>query len=228
LQARLPTWANDIFQEAQSSLSALSVPLCVIPTPALHVSIYAAVPVSWPDSPKEPFWRQIQSSVQEIVRETADDFRSVELVFHSLRILPMAVVALAQDRTGVIRSVRARLKEACRHPSLSSPSYDQIHCTLARFAASSTIEEAEAIACQASWRPVATPVSALALVREVRYPSLAVARAACRVTEACARHARLPGVALARGLAEYADCACVASARALLGVRAGQPGPILP
>jgi hypothetical protein len=88
--------------------------------------------------------------------------------------LPLAVVALAEDRSGVIRSLRERLKHICQHASLSSPSYDQIHCTLARFAESSSIAPADAAACMARWQPLTTRSSALSLVREIRYPSLEV------------------------------------------------------
>jgi hypothetical protein len=174
LQARLPASAIQVLREAQNSLSGISAPLCMMPTAALHVSIYAVVPVSWPDSAKEPFWRQVQPSVHEIFRDVANDFSRVELAFHTLEILPLAVVALAEDRSGVIRSVRDRLTHTCRHASLSSPSYDQIHCTLARFAASSSIDPTDAAACVAGWRTLATRFSALALVREIRYPSLEV------------------------------------------------------
>ena len=174
LQGRLPASATRVFAEAQRSLSGLSAPLCVIPPTALHVSIYSVVPVSWPAAEKEPFWRQVQPSLLEVVRDVAGDLRLVELVFHSLRILPLAVVAIAEDQSGVIQSVRARLAQACRHSSLSSPSYDQIHCTLARFAARSSIEHADAVACTARWRNVATVFRELAVVREIRYPSLEV------------------------------------------------------
>jgi len=174
LQARLPASAIRALVEAQSSLRQLSVPLHTIPTAALHVSVYAMVPVSWPDPPKEPFWREIQPSVREIVKQVESEFRLVELLFHSLRILPLAVIALAEDQTGIFGSVRDRLKGAVRHPALSGPSYNQIHCTLGRFSASGSIAAGEAAACAARWRAFSTPIADLTVVREKRYPSLEV------------------------------------------------------
>jgi len=102
------------------------------------------------------------------------EFRLVELLFHSLRILPLAVIALAEDQTGIFGSVRDRLKGAVRHPALSGPSYNQIHCTLGRFSASGSIAAGEAAACAARWRAFSTPIADLTVVREKRYPSLEV------------------------------------------------------
>jgi len=62
----------------------------------------------------------------------------------------------------------------CRHPTLRGPSYDLIHCTLARFAASLPITAREVRAHAAHWQSFSTPLHQLALVCERRYPSLEV------------------------------------------------------
>ena len=175
LQARLPAAVAETFVCAQQRLLAdSSVSLNAVPASALHVSVYALVPFSWPDAEKEPFWRAVAPRVLERLPELTQACASVELEFAKLRVFPAAVVAIARDRSDTIRSLRARLARICRHPTLPAPSYDTIHCTLARFAEDAIVSARERRTIEGQWHSSSTRLSALALVRERRYPSLEV------------------------------------------------------
>lgn len=150
------------------------MPVHVVPDRALHVSLYALVPFSWPDEAKEPFWRATQGALLELWPELVRACSGLELHCEGLRIFPSAVIASLQERSDAIRALRERVALAYRHPSLPAPRYDSLHCTLARFSTSAALASGEREALEAQALPLSTPLSGLALVRERRYPSLEV------------------------------------------------------
>lgn len=175
LQAHLPATALALLSRMQQCLEReISVPINVVPEHALHISLYAVVPYSWPDDGKEAFWESRRERLLQSLPDLSRECSVLELDVESSIIFPTAVVATIRERTGTIRSMRERLAELCRHPTWPHPSYDMLHCTLGRFAEDGTVSALEAERYQAHWQRFSTPLRALALVRERRYPALEV------------------------------------------------------
>lgn len=175
LQGRLPAEATTALARMQRyAARELSAPVHLVPAEALHVSLYSLIPVHWPEEAKEPFWNAQQARLLELLPELTRACSGLVLELESTRLFPSAVVAVARDTSGTIAALRRRLAQLFRHPTLPPPSYDLIHCTLARFATSASLPASERHAYEAHWRSFSTPLRALALVREQRYPSLEV------------------------------------------------------
>jgi hypothetical protein len=175
LQARLPRASVGWLMRMQECLTReVSAPVNVVPALALHVSLYSPVPFSWPADAKEAFWLSKRPHILNLMPEIANCCSALELHFEATRVFPSAVVAIARDETESVRRIRQRIADVCRHPTLPAPTYDIIHCTLARFAAKATISSDELQAYESNWRPFSTRIQTLVLVRERRYPSLDV------------------------------------------------------
>ncbi len=155
-------------------LTHVPLPLNVSPPHALHLSIYAPVPVRWPDSGKGDYWQEIAARTRADLEDLCTSQRSFTLHFDTLRVSPSAIIAVASGVPELVAAIRERFSQAPGHPCWPRPMYDIAHTTLARFSADGVLPEP--IIHQLSTKPISVMASVIRiqLVRETVYPSLQV------------------------------------------------------
>lgn len=154
-------------------------PLNLMPPRALHITIYAIVPVK-ASFDKQAYWRQIADPALHLLQDLCAGHGAIDLHFTQLKVTPAAVVALARDESGLIEAIRQRIAGSIPPPPGLKPlHYDFIHSTLIRYPTSMPVPK-EAVRRVESL-PVAIParVEAVRLVRETLYPCLSVEELAC-------------------------------------------------
>jgi hypothetical protein len=123
---------------------------------------------------KEAYWSRIADETGALVERTCAEYRPLELRFHALRVMPVGIIAVAEDATGLIECLRSRIVATLPEPpGLAHRHYDLIHATLARFAdarpvPSSAIERVEAVPVDLRIR-----VDRIKLFRETVFPCIA-------------------------------------------------------
>ena len=144
--------------------------LHLTPSEALHVSLYAVAPVR-ESFDKQQYWNAVQPQVHAIVEAWARSSPPVTLQFTQLRILPAAVVAVAEHDDAVWR-LRQQLAEALTPPPTGAPRYDMIHMTLARYAKAEDMPPDFATRASALRPNFHFRIEAVELIRERVYPAL--------------------------------------------------------
>jgi 2'-5' RNA ligase len=173
IQPGFASGAQTRLHELQRSFTALwPDPLFAGPPEALHVTIYPLVPV--PDGfDKEAHWRSVAEPASAMLRELCARAPALTLRYHRIKVTPVGIIAVAEDETGLIASIREKVLETLPPPpGREHVRYDLIHTTLARYRSSapvpsSTIAKIEAIEVQ-----VDAPVDRIRLFRETLFPCL--------------------------------------------------------
>ncbi|HEY8384151.1 MAG TPA: 2'-5' RNA ligase family protein [Microvirga sp.] len=142
------------------------------PAHAIHVTIYPLVPV--PDGfDKEAHWRAVEAPIRAILAELCADAPALTLRFNRLKVTPVGLIAVAEEATGLVARIRARiLSDLPPPPGREHVHYDLVHTTLARFASADPVPP-EAVAAVES-HPVAVnaPVDRIRLFRETLFPCI--------------------------------------------------------
>lgn len=159
--------------ELQQRVAALwPEPLFAGPPESLHVTVYPLVPV--PDGfDKAAYWREIAAPSRAILASLCRDASAPVLRFHRLKVTPVGIIAIAEDETGLIASIRQAVLATLPPPPGRAPvHYDLIHTTLVRYR-SATPVPASAVA-RIKELPVAVdaPVDRMRLFRETLFPCL--------------------------------------------------------
>jgi hypothetical protein len=144
-------------------------PLHLCPPKALHVTIYALVPVK-AEFDKESYWRMIAEPCRSLLEDLCTGHGALELRFFKINVTNTAIIAVARDETGLIEAIRQRIADRIPPPPGHKPlRYNLIHTTLARYPSSepvsgSMIEQIESL-------PVAVPASVerIKLIRETLF-----------------------------------------------------------
>jgi hypothetical protein len=140
----------------------------------LHVTIYALVPVKG-DFDKEGYWRRIAAPSLALVEEFCAGHPPIELHFSRIKVTDTAIVAVAQETSGLIGAIRERIADTISPPLGREPlRYDLIHTTLARYRSSGPVPDAVVEAVESLPVSVHAPVKAIKLVRETLFPCQAV------------------------------------------------------
>jgi 2'-5' RNA ligase len=146
--------------------------LHLAPAHAFHVTIYPLVPTS-EGFDKEAYWNRIESQTRALVAETCAGHPPVDLRFSRLKVMPVGIIAVAEEGTGLIERMRRRIVETLPPPpGLAHRHYDLIHTTLARFAdaepvPASAVERVEAVPADLSVR-----VERIKIFRETVFPCI--------------------------------------------------------
>ena len=149
-------------------------PLHLASRSMLHVTIYALVPVKG-DFDKEAYWRSIADPTLALVEELCAGHGPIELHFSRLKVTDTAIVAVAQETSGLIEAIRGRIAGTLPPPPGREPlRYDLIHTTLARYRSSAPVPEAVVAEVESLPVSVHAPVKAIKLVRETLFPCQAV------------------------------------------------------
>jgi hypothetical protein len=136
----------------------------------LHVTVYALVPVKG-DFDKDAYWRRIAGPSLALVEELCAGHRPIELHFSRLKVTDTAIVAVAQEPSGLIETIRDRVARTIPPPPGRAPlRYDLIHTTLARYPASIPVPDAVVERIEALPVSVRAQVSGIKLVRETVFP----------------------------------------------------------
>ncbi len=136
----------------------------------LHVTIYALVPVRG-EFDKEGYWRGIAAPSLSLVEELCAGHRPIELHFSRLKVTDTAIIAVAQENSGLIEAIRRRIADTIPPPPGRAPlSYDLIHTTLARYPAAILVPDAVVERIEGLPVSVRALVPAIKLVRETVFP----------------------------------------------------------
>ncbi len=148
------------------------VPLHMASPEALHITVYALVPVK-DRFDKESYWREIGGPCHDLLEELCASHGPLELTFHRLKVTDAAIIAVARDETGLIAAIRQRIADTIPPPPGRQPMrYDLIHSTIARYRSSGPVPR-EAVESIESL-PVSIParVGRMKIVRETIFPCL--------------------------------------------------------
>jgi len=142
--------------------------------PMLHVTIYALVPVKG-DFDKEGYWSRIAGPARALLEETCAGHGPIDLHFSRLKVTDTAIIAVAEESTGLIEAIRQRIAASIPPPPGRAPlRYDLIHTTLARYRSSGTVPDEAVSRIESLPVSIHAPVAAIKLVRETRFPCMAV------------------------------------------------------
>lgn len=173
VQASFPVTAHGDIAAVQDHLKTLRLPQLRVPPPhAQHVSIYALVPVRWPDADKEDYWNEISTAAISSLQALCVDRRRFELRFDRLQLTPSAIIAVAAETPDLIADIREHFHRTPGRPHLPKPVYDIVHTTLARFERAEHVSEAIMREVSTMDISLTVEVEHLCLVRECVYPSL--------------------------------------------------------
>ncbi|WP_230531660.1 2'-5' RNA ligase family protein [Microvirga roseola] len=148
-------------------------PLNLTPPEALHVTIYALVPVKGAFE-KEAYWARIAGPIRDLLMGLCSGYGAMNLCFSRVKVTNSATVALAEDESGLIEAARRRIAETIPPPPGSEPlRYDFIHTTLARYRTAVPVPEAAIRAAESLPFAIPARVETIRLVRETLYPCIA-------------------------------------------------------
>jgi hypothetical protein len=168
----------DLGAEARTSLAALQQrvavywpdPLHLCPVDALHVTIYALVPVEG-DFDKEGYWRSIAEPCRVLLDDLCRGHGPLELRYFRLKVTDAAIIAVARDETGLIEAIRRQIAEHIPPPPGLKPlRYDLIHSTLARYRVSTPVPEATIGRIESLPVSIPAPVERIKIISETLFP----------------------------------------------------------
>lgn len=145
--------------------------LHLTPPEALHVSLYTVAPVR-DRFDKERYWSGVAVQAREIVSGWSLRYPPLILRFTQLRVMPAAIVAVAESNDAVW-ALRKVLAETLPPPPTGAPRYDMIHMSLARYADAARLPADFPARAAAIASPFDFRIDAVQLIRESVYPSLA-------------------------------------------------------
>jgi hypothetical protein len=147
-------------------------PLFAGPAPSLHVTLYPLVPV--PDGyDKEAYWRTIAGPVRGILEEQCADAPALTLRFRRLKVTPVAIIATAEDETGLFTRIRREvLSRLPPPPGRSHIHYDLVHTSLARYRSATPVPADFVARIESLPVSVDAAIDRIRLFRETLFPCL--------------------------------------------------------
>jgi hypothetical protein len=147
-------------------------PLFAGPAPSLHVTLYPLVPVPG-GYDKEAYWRTVAGPVRAILEELCADAPAPTLRFRRLKVTPVAIIATAEDETGLFTRIRREvLRRLPAPPGRSHIHYDLVHTSLVRYRSASPVPAALAERIESLPVSVDAAVDRIRLFRETFFPCL--------------------------------------------------------
>lgn len=149
------------------------LPLRQCPPHALHISIYALIPVRATADPadKERLWQEIAADSVAELRRLGTGRHRIKLHFDDVRIMPSAVIAVADDASGFFETIRNHFRLALpEHVPVQR--YDMIHTTLARYGRNGVVSSSTRKQISSTPFSFDAIVTQIKLTRERVYPSL--------------------------------------------------------
>jgi hypothetical protein len=173
VQPSLEPQTREAFESVQRAIAAhWPEPLHVGPKHGLHVTIYPLVPVKGAFD-KVAYWQSIARLSESLVEDLCADRRSLELRFSRLKVTDTAIIAVAEETTGLIDAIRARIVNDIPPPPGHKPIiYDLIHSTLARYRTKALIPHDVIERIESLPVSIKAPVTQIRLVRETLFPCL--------------------------------------------------------
>ena len=107
------------------------------------------------------------------MEETCAGARPLTLRFSRLKVMPVGIIAAAEEETGLIERLRQAILEALPPPpGLEHRHYDLVHTTLARFADPAPVRSEAVERIEACPIDIAARVDRIKIFRETRFPCL--------------------------------------------------------
>jgi 2'-5' RNA ligase len=146
--------------------------LHLAPAHAFHVTIYPLVPTS-EGFDKEAYWNRIESGTRALVAETCAGHPPLDLRFSRLKVMPVGIIAVAEEETGLIERIRRRIVETLPPPpGLAHRHYDLIHTTVARFADTQPVPASAVERVEAAPVDLSVRVERIKIFRETVFPCI--------------------------------------------------------
>ena len=147
-------------------------PLFGGPAPSLHVTLYPLVPV--PDGyDKEAYWRTIAGPARAILEEHCADAPALTLRFRRLKVTPVAIIATADDETGLFTRIRREVSSRLDPPpGRAHIHYDLVHTSLVRYRSATPVPARVAERIESLPVSVDAAVDRIRLFRETLFPCL--------------------------------------------------------
>jgi len=170
----------DLHPDTQAALESLQgaiterwpVPLHLCPRDRLHVTIYALVPVKGAFD-KESYWHRISEPSRALLTRLCSGHDPFKLRFSRIKVTDSAIIAVAEDETGLIDAIRRQIAEVIPPPPGQRPlRYNLIHSTLARYRSSQPVSKAIVEAIETLPVSIVAPVERIKIVRETLFPCL--------------------------------------------------------
>ena len=99
----------------------------------------------------------------------------IELHFSRIKVTDTAIIAVAQETSGLIGAIRERIASTIPPPPGREPlRYDLIHSTLARYRSSGPVPDAAVERVERLPLSIRAPVRGIKIVRETLFPCLIV------------------------------------------------------
>jgi hypothetical protein len=156
----------------QAAAECSPVPLHRAPPEALHVTIYALVPVK-EQFDKASYWRSIAEPIQNLLHDLCAGHEALELTFFRLKVTDAAIIAVSRDETGLIEAIRRRIAEIIPPPpGLQPMRYNLIHSTIARYRASASMPGEAIGRIESVPVSITAPVARMKIIRETIFPCL--------------------------------------------------------
>jgi hypothetical protein len=156
----------------QEVLGLWPEPLFSGPASSLHVTLYPLVPV--PDGyDKDAYWRTIVAPARRILEEQCARAPVLTLRFRRLKVTPVAIIATAEDETGLFTRIRREvLSRIAPPPGRSHIHYDLVHTSLVRYRSQTPVPGAIRARLESLPVSVDAAVDRIRLFREVLFPCL--------------------------------------------------------
>jgi hypothetical protein len=108
-----------------------------------------------------------------MLRELCARAPALTLRYHGLKVTPVGIIAVAEDETGLVASIREKVRETLPPPpGRGHVRYDLIHTTLARYRSSAPVPSSTVTRIEALEVQVDAPVDRIRLFRETLFPCL--------------------------------------------------------
>ena len=177
VQARPNRATLSALADLQHTIAAASpVPLHLIPTAAMHVSVVTLISARADDRKKEAAWSKLSNSMVVELETMVREPLSISMTFRSLKFTSQAVIVSTDVQPAKFASLRSSFAALLDDLNLPASAYDQTHVTISRFAEDTQVQEHTIAAIEQSFVELSAEFDELLFVRERQYPSLLIDR----------------------------------------------------
>ncbi len=156
----------------QAAAECWPVPLHTAPPEALHITIYALVPIK-EQFDKDGYWGRIADPCRALLQDLCAGHGPLALEFFRLKVTDTAIIAVARDETGLIETIRRKIAEVIPPPPGRQPMrYDLIHSTIARYPSSEPVPREVVDRVESLPVSISAPVGRMKIIRETIFPCL--------------------------------------------------------
>ncbi len=165
---------DKILQLQRAVLATSPVALRLIPPEALHLSVITLISAEFPSDSICARWAEIEQAIGDVSVSSGREENGFSVTLDRLEFTNRALIIFTPKQPKWLLDLRRQFSEILRSIGHDAPSYDRSHITIARYAESAQIPVSALQTMEKLDSPVRTRFDNIRLVRERRYPSLAI------------------------------------------------------